>query len=146
MLKVLLSIKPVFAEKIFDGTKKFEFRKVLILRPHVSTVIVYASSPVQRVLGEFTIESIVSGPLDYVWEKTSRYSGISHEFFLSYFSGHRVAHAIKIGNVTRYEEPRTLEHYMMKRAQQSFVYVDDEIKNNPIAEREIESPTKVPRT
>ena len=26
-MKVLLSIKPEFAEKIFNGTKKYEFRK-----------------------------------------------------------------------------------------------------------------------
>ena len=26
-MKVVLSIKPEFANKIFDGTKKFEFRK-----------------------------------------------------------------------------------------------------------------------
>ena len=28
-MKVVLSIKPQFANKIFDGTKKFEFRKAI---------------------------------------------------------------------------------------------------------------------
>ena len=28
-MKILLSIKPEFAERIFDGSKKYEFRKVI---------------------------------------------------------------------------------------------------------------------
>jgi predicted transcriptional regulator len=28
-MKVILSIKPEYAFKIFDGTKKFEFRRVI---------------------------------------------------------------------------------------------------------------------
>ncbi len=125
MIKVLLSIKPEFANKIFDGTKLFEFRKVLFQRSDISNVIVYVSSPVQRVLGEFTIDSIVSGPLSTVWKKTSTSSGISYDFFMAYFSGHKTAYAIRIGKVTKYEEPKTLDYYAVEHAPQSFVYVED---------------------
>ena len=125
MIKVLLSIKPEFAYKIFDGTKLFEFRKVLFQRPDISHVIVYVSSPVQMVIGEFTIDSVVSGSLPTVWERTATSSGISHDFFMSYFSGHETAHAIKIGKVTKYNEPKTLNHYAVEHAPQSFVYVED---------------------
>lgn len=59
-MKVLLSIKPEFAFKIFEGKKKFEFRKVIFKNPNVKTVVVYASSPVQRVIGEFEIDDILS--------------------------------------------------------------------------------------
>ena len=126
MIKILLSIKPEFADKIFDGTKLFEFRKVLFQRSDISDVIVYVSSPIQQVLGEFTIDTVVSGPLSTVWEKTSTSSGITHDYFMSYFSGHETAHAIKIGKVTKYKEPKTLNHYAVKRAPQSFVYVEDD--------------------
>ena len=60
MKTVLLSIKPEFAEKIFDGTKKFEFRKTIFKNNNVQKVIVYASSPVQKVIGEFSIEDILN--------------------------------------------------------------------------------------
>ena len=46
-MKVLLSIKPEFANKIFEGTKRFEFRKS-IFKKEVKTVVVYASSPLQQ--------------------------------------------------------------------------------------------------
>ena len=52
-MKVVLSIKPEFANKIFDGSKKFEFRKVIFKNEKIKTVIVYASSPVQKVIGGF---------------------------------------------------------------------------------------------
>ena len=125
MTKVLLSIKPEFANMIFDGTKLFEFRKVLFQRSNISNVIVYVSSPVSRVLGEFTIDSVVSGPLAAVWRKTSTSSGISRDFFMSYFSGHETAYAIKIGSVTKFKRPRLLKHYSIQHAPQSFVYVED---------------------
>ena len=57
-MKILLSIKPEFAEKILDGTKKFEFRRRVHTRPEVKSVIIYATMPVGRVIGEFSIERI----------------------------------------------------------------------------------------
>ena len=55
-MKVMISIKPEFADKIFTGIKKYEFRKVLFKNNDIDTVIVYASSPVQKVIGEFKIK------------------------------------------------------------------------------------------
>lgn len=43
-MKVLLSIKPEFAEKIFSGEKKFEFRRSIFKDKTVKTVLVYASA------------------------------------------------------------------------------------------------------
>ena len=76
-MRVLLSIKPEFAFKIFDGEKKYEFRKVVFKNPKVKTVVVYASSPVQKVIGEFEIEDILSSNPNEIWKKTKKYSGIT---------------------------------------------------------------------
>ncbi len=62
-MKVLLSIKPKYAELIFDGSKKFEFRRTIFKNIQVKTVVVYASSPVQRVIGEFQIEEILNSDI-----------------------------------------------------------------------------------
>jgi len=37
-MKILLSIKPEYAEKIFAGTKKYEFRRSIFKNPDVKTV------------------------------------------------------------------------------------------------------------
>ncbi|WP_431293479.1 ASCH domain-containing protein [Pedobacter sp. P26] len=82
-MRVLLSIKPEYAYKIFEGTKKFEFRKIRFKNPNIKTVVVYASSPVQKVIGEFEIEDILSFDPDRIWRITEKYSGISEAFFMN---------------------------------------------------------------
>ncbi len=122
-MKVLLSIKPEFAEKIFDGTKKYEFRKSIFKNSDVQKVVVYASSPVQKVIGEFAIADILNDDVETIWNQTSRYSGISRDFYLSYFSNKEKAYAIKIGKITRYIQARDLSDYNLSFAPQSFAYI-----------------------
>ncbi len=124
MKTVLLSIKPEFAEKIFDGTKKFEFRKSIFKNDNVQKVVVYASSPVQKVIGEFSIEDILNDDVETIWKKTSHYSGITHDFYLSYFANKEKAYAIKIGKITRYRQARDLSDYNLNFAPQSFAYIE----------------------
>lgn len=54
-MKILISIKPQFVDKIRRGEKKFEFRRVLPKHQEVDTIIVYASKPVGKVVGEMII-------------------------------------------------------------------------------------------
>ena len=83
-MKVVLSIKPEFANKIFDGTKKFEFRKAIFKNDKIKTVIVYSSSPVQQVIGEFEIEQIINHDIDTLWDLTHQESGITEDYFYKY--------------------------------------------------------------
>lgn len=122
-MKVLLSIKPEFAEKIFNGTKKYEFRKSIFKNKEVDTVVVYASSPWQYVIGEFKIESILNDNVDSIWKQTREYSGISEEFYRMYFAHKTNAFAIKIGRVTKYKKPKLLRDYHVNHAPQSYVYL-----------------------
>lgn len=122
-MKVLLSIKPQFAEQIFSGVKKYEFRKTLFKRSNVDTVVLYASSPIQRVLGEFKILSVLSNNPSDIWETTQKESGITRDFFFDYFKDKDVAHAIEIGEVIRYHSPKFLLDYNIKHAPQSFRYL-----------------------
>ena len=117
-MRVLLSIKPEFAFKIFDGTKRYEFRKVIFKNPNIKTVIVYASSPVQQVIGEFEIEDIFSFEPDAIWKMTKKYSGI-----YEYFAGREIAHAIKIKNTKKYRNPLSIKDDFNVVPPQTFVYL-----------------------
>lgn len=124
-MKVLLSIKPEFVEKIFAGTKKYEFRKSLFKRGDIKYVVIYASSPVKRVVGEFEIINIMSGDVNSVWERTQKHSGITRAFYNSYFQNKKTANAIQIGNLIKFKESKTLSDYNVRQAPQSFCYVVD---------------------
>ncbi|CAB5714004.1 ASCH domain-containing protein [Aeromonas veronii] len=107
-MKVLLSIKPEYVEKIFDGTKKFEFRKNLFKRDGIKSVVIYSTMPVGRVVGEFDVSELIADLPEIVWEKTSPYAGIDKKFFDSYYDNRQRAVAIGIGDVRRYEQPLPL--------------------------------------
>jgi predicted transcriptional regulator len=122
-MKVLLSIKPEFADKIFQGTKLFEFRRSIFKNTNVKKVIVYASSPVQKVIGEFEIDFILKNSLDELWCKTEEFSGITKEYFFQYFSNKEEGFAIKIKNHRRYKQPKSLKEDYNLLPPQSFLYL-----------------------
>lgn len=121
-LLILLSINPEHVDSIFKGVKKYEFRKVRSRRP-VKRIVIYATAPVCRVVGEAEVEDVVQGPPDDVWTTTKDLSGISKELFDAYYRGRESAFAYKLGCVSRYATPRRLEEIGVSTAPQSFVYL-----------------------
>lgn len=121
-MKVVLSIKPEFANKIFDGTKLYEFRKTIFKNKEVKSIIVYASSPIKKVIGEFEIERILKHDIDTLWNLTKEHSGISEKYFFEYFSNKELGFAIKIKNLRKYRRPKCLKHDFCLTPPQSFAY------------------------
>ena len=121
-MKVVLSIKPAFAFKIFDGTKKFEFRKSIFKNESIKSIIVYASSPVQQVIGEFEIKHIHNYDLETLWNLTQKHSGISEDFYYQYFANKIEGFAIEIMNTKKYRIPKSLKEDFNLLPPQSFAY------------------------
>jgi len=100
-MKALLSIKPEFAEKIFSGEKCFEFRKTAFSQ-EVTTIVVYATAPVGRIVGEFEVARILEDAPHPLWQKTKCKAGISAKFFFDYFKGRKKAIAIEVSRPKKY--------------------------------------------
>lgn len=122
-MKVLLSIKPEYAEKILNGEKKYEFRRSIFKNTNVKKIVIYASSPIQKVIGEFEIDCITSLETEDLWNKTKRHSGIDKEFYDNYFNGKETAHAIKVKKTKRYRKQLGLDYFNINYAPQSFAYI-----------------------
>lgn len=123
-MKVLLSIKPEFVEKIISGEKQFEFRRRLPKRTDIHTIVVYATQPVGKVVGEFSIKQILSMPPEELWETTAQYSGINKDFFDRYFHRRDTAHAFQIERFKAYQKPKSLLDIIPSGcAPQSFCYL-----------------------
>lgn len=121
--RVLLSIHPEYAEAILDGRKCYEFRKVLF-KENVSEIVIYATSPVCRVIGKFKIDKIVSATPEDVWEESKHAAGVTLERFYKYYAGRSVAHAIKVRNPLRFLHPKPLAKYLKSNLPpQSFCYI-----------------------
>lgn len=125
ILRVLMSIKPEFVEKIFSGEKKFEYRKAIFMNPEVDTIVIYSTKPCGKVVGEFSINKILCNSPETIWKDTREFSGISKEFFDEYFKNKEKAYAIEIAEVVQYEYPVSLQEFdkKIKAAPQSFQYL-----------------------
>lgn len=123
-MRVLISIKPEFASKIFDGTKKFEFRRSIFKNTNIKSVVVYASSPMQKVIGEFEIKRIINTDVEALWHETKEHSGITEDYFMQYFTGKENGFAIEIKKVKRYKEPLCIKADFQATPPQSFIYID----------------------
>ena len=121
--RVLLSIRPEFADAIFDGHKHYEFRRVLF-KEDVDEVVVYSTMPVARVIGSFNIADIYEDAPKALWAKTKTVAGVTKEKFDSYFKDRTVAFAIKVGDPVRFAVPQPLSKYLASNTPpQSFCYI-----------------------
>lgn len=124
-MRLLISIRPEYANAIFLGEKLYEYRRRIFKRSDVDTVVVYATKPVGKVIGEFTIETIITDMPSALWSKTSEGSGISSDYFFSYFSGVQVGHAIKIGDTIKYHgDGIDISDLGVARPPQSYMYIE----------------------
>ena len=99
-MKVLLSIKPEFVHEIFQGRKKYEYRKSIFTR-HVTKVLVYSTKPEGMIVGEF-----------------------SKQYFDEYFEGRDTGYALQIENPVLYRKPvNPFEMFDSFVAPQSFRYI-----------------------
>lgn len=120
--KILISINPEHVENILKGIKKYEYRKIAA-KEDVSSIIIYETTPVKRVVAEAEIIEVLMCPPAKLWEQTKDKSGISKKFFDKYFKGKDLAYAYELGEVKVFETPKALSDYGIKSAPQSFVYV-----------------------
>jgi predicted transcriptional regulator len=103
---LLMSIRPQYADKIFNGTKTVELRRI---KPKFLSegdlVLVYVSSPVKSLVGAFTVALVIKQPLQSLWEAVKDHAGVSEEEFSNYYQGVQTGVAIFIQNVWLLSEP-----------------------------------------
>ena len=122
-MRVLLSIKPEFALRIFKGCKKYEYRRVIFRREGVKRVLVYASAPIGKVIGEFEVAHILHDRPRQLWMKTKQHAGLSKKRFFEYFANASAGYAIKVRSCALYDNPLALTSLMITSPPQSFRYL-----------------------
>lgn len=125
-MNVLLSIKPKYVNEIANGNKRYEFRKsVFRKRGNVGKVYIYASSPVKRIIGAFTIESIMEERPEELWRKCKEFSGISEVEFFDYYRDKDKGYAIEIGMLELFDPIDPKDRVPDFSPPQSFYYTDE---------------------
>lgn len=107
---IVLSIRPQYAEKIFDGSKRVELRRI---RPKYiskgTLVLIYASSPIKSLVGAFKVEQVIERQLQDLWQVVQDKASITREEFDAYFDGISTGIGIFFSEVWRLSEPIELQ-------------------------------------
>ena len=130
MSTILISIKPEYVKKIFDGSKKYEYRRRLADKK-IDKMIIYCTAPVKAVVGEVKVVGTITDLPEYLWEHTKDYAGISKENFFDYFGDKRRTNCYILGDCVKYDQPKKLEDFGVKVAPQSWIYTKGELFEKP---------------
>lgn len=122
MSKILMSIKPEYVDKIFSGSKKYEYRKRMC-KEKIDTIIVYSSSPIQKVVGELKIKQVLYDKKTIIWNKTNKYGGITKIKYDNYYENCDYAVAYEIEKAILYDKQKDLKDFNVRTAPQSYVYI-----------------------
>ena len=122
MRKILISINPEYVDKIFDGSKKFEYRTKLPNK-NVDKLVIYCTAPVKKVVGEVDVIGVLQENPKTLWKKTKNQSGTKLEYYKNYFKNKDSACAYVLGKTKRYAKPKKIEDYGFDNPPQSFFYL-----------------------
>ncbi|MGV8938652.1 MAG: hypothetical protein ACOH2J_16160 [Allorhizobium sp.] len=125
----ILSIKPEYATRIVDGLKTVELRR----RFPYGTVtdaklFIYATVPLQAVLGYATIEEVQRMPIDEIWRRYHTVAYIDKPAFDEYYGGVDYGYVLVLRDPVKLETAIPLEELKTKlkfTPPQSFTYADD---------------------
>ena len=105
---LLLSLKPDYADLVFDGLKEAELRRRISSCMENRDVFIYVTSPVRQLRGGFRVGQVWSGTPEEVWRRVSKLAGVHKRDFDAYYAGRTVAYALEITDVWEYKNPASL--------------------------------------
>ena len=105
---LIISLKPCYADKVFDGLKKVELRRRIASQSSDRDVFIYVSSPVRELRGGFRVGRVWTGSPDEVWNIVADLANVNRREFDTYFQGQSVAYALEVTNVWEYDSPAGL--------------------------------------
>ena len=84
---LLISLKPCYADLVFEGVKRAELRRRTLARMEGRDVFVYVTSPVMMLRGAFRVGEVWSGTPQDIWDKVSESAGVEKDDFDAYYEG-----------------------------------------------------------
>lgn len=98
---VILSIKPEYARRIMDGSKKIELRRSPMGLEPEDVILVYVSAPEQQFAFWFRVARVETLPVDEMWNLHKPELGIEADAYFEYFANSKTAIGLHIGEVRR---------------------------------------------
>jgi len=107
---LLLSIRPQYANKIFDGSKTVELRRIKPKLEAEDWVLVYVSTPVQALMGMFQVDKVEESSPNRLWTRVRDRAGVTRKEFDLYYTGTDKAYGIYLKTTRQLSQPINLEY------------------------------------
>ena len=106
---VVLSVRPLYSEKIMDGKKTIELRRRFpISAPRGTIAYIYSTSPVRAMVGVAEINTVAKLRVSDIWKKYAKMAHIARSDFDEYFLGLSHGFALKFAKARRFNKPIAL--------------------------------------
>ena len=100
---IILSIKPQYANLILARIKTVEFRRTWAAR-EVNTIAIYASYPIQRIVGLVKVNEIIKASPSKLWKICSEHrGGLSKKELLTYFNEKSLGNAVLLQDAFKFK-------------------------------------------
>ena len=106
---IILSIKPEFSDRIFEGTKKIELRKSKPSLEENDLILIYNTLPDKAVVGICKVKEIIQSTPDEIWDKYSDDLGIDKKRYFEYYFGRDKAIGLKIDSFRKFKNKISLD-------------------------------------
>lgn len=119
---LLMSIAPAYADQIYEGTKRHEYRRTRIHCRPGDLVKIYETAPVSAITGSFVVGSVIKGSPSDVLARTG---DTNRSEIVLYLDGASHCAALVVTSARRWARTRHLRSLpAVKRAPQSYVFLD----------------------
>lgn len=129
---VVLSIKPVYSEKILDGTKTVELRRRFpVSAPNGALAYIYSTSPVKAMVGTAAIRDVLKLPVEQIWAEFENSAFVPRKQFDRYFEGLDQGFALVFDDVRTFSRPLPLSELRERfgfEPPQSFLYAKHDLR------------------
>lgn len=129
---VVLSIKPVYSEKILAGHKTVELRRRFpVSVPSGALAYIYSTSPVKAMVGTASIRDVLKLPVEQIWTEFESTAFIERPHFDKYFSGLDHGFALVFDDVKSFSRPLPLSELRERfgfEPPQSFLYAKHNLR------------------
>jgi predicted transcriptional regulator len=129
---VVLSIKPVYSQKILAGKKTVELRRRFpVAAPRGALAYIYSSSPVKAMVGTASIRDVLKLPIEQIWTEFESAAFVERPAFEKYFEGLEEGFALVFDDVKSFSRPLPLSELRERfgfEPPQSFLYAKHDLR------------------
>lgn len=105
---LVISVKPEFAIKIIDGTKKIELRKSAPKANKGDLVFIYSTTPEKAIIGLGFVQNIIKDNPQNIWKRYSKLLGIDRIRYNKYYIDTELAVGIVLSDVRGLDQKLSL--------------------------------------